>query len=582
MAAEFIKSRDLALQNYHFNEEIKSSRGQWQRGAAGASCLALVYILAIGIIIATNSSPLKELNFLCIKQGPFVISPLCLLVITALAFVLVTIYKKRNILKYPNIPHFSFDQFIEIASFVNANRQAWANNNDGLIKVPKQPKLSSELFVYKSKDKLNVFVDINENQYIDWLTGQLFIKTSCSDEQLEKALTIEASLRAKQCRQLTAPVFGFLRGKAIVFDPLYEGPRYHMPFSKIIEISSFVDENVQKWEQLSHSERTPFKISPQSNHIYIVKEKGQLRVMVMLDVLGAGALNKVFMCVDWLSGKFFAQSFCGGRFELAKAGFEIEEHLQTQRARHVKPPSFGIFEKEKEVIVFFDELYEGNLTKLTIGDLNQKQRLSIMRQLLEGLADIANAGVIHADFDLSNIYFKMNGDGEIAIVIADFNVSWIPSQGNAILSQIKGKPSTATPSIHLANLIKKDKLEMEGVSEALIAEGAKTHDSWGLGLVLHSLLTGTHINAVKMFEEVPEKWLEPNSRYFKFLNGEWMQMNTTVGLLLAESFPESLIEKPKDENSLLNIVHGLLRMNYVTRMSPQEALAMFSRMTTQT
>ena len=196
------------------------------------------------------------------------------------------------------------------------------------------------------------------------------------------------------------------------------------------------------------------------------------------DLIGEGSFGKVYLVKSLIDHKKRALK------EVPKDQFSIElvaSELQVSSRIHSLGGHPNIcamqdFREDEKNYYFIMPYAKGGelLDRLNEkGPMKEKEASECIKGLIEGLAFLHHAGIVHADIKLENIML-LNGDNlsEGAILI-DF--------GSAFFYEKNDRCPLGTLAYQPLEAI-----------ECLMESHKPSLDMWGVGIVLHSILTGSH------------------------------------------------------------------------------------------
>lgn len=121
------------------------------------------------------------------------------------------------------------------------------------------------------------------------------------------------------------------------------------------------------------------------------------------------------------------------------------------------------------------ELCEGSL-KDRLSAMGVEEAMRVFRQILQGVRDIHNAGIIHRDIKLENLLVK---DGNVKI--SDFGLAKKMDRRVEMESSMCGTPCTMAPEVFFNSQCDNKRM---GYSSKC--------DIWSLGVILHELAYKCH------------------------------------------------------------------------------------------
>ncbi|CAG9324214.1 unnamed protein product [Blepharisma stoltei] len=142
------------------------------------------------------------------------------------------------------------------------------------------------------------------------------------------------------------------------------------------------------------------------------------------------------------------------------------------------------------------ELYEETLIEYARKNVpSDKKVLEFAKQLLEGLAILHEKNIAHLDIKPQNIFVqkrkgKREGEEEISLKIADFNISLDLGKNQGRLYPVQGTPGFMAPELEEA--YERSKASNDPLKKAIIYDPKKA-DMFSLGLTLGQCLRGKGI-----------------------------------------------------------------------------------------
>lgn len=132
---------------------------------------------------------------------------------------------------------------------------------------------------------------------------------------------------------------------------------------------------------------------------------------------------------------------------------------------------------------------DGTLEDLLKLTLTQEQKISVIKQLLDGYAKIHAEGYVHRDVKPANIFFKMDKDGNITIKIADFGFACKKEWKEKY--KFVGSPLYFSPELcfYLASGGDPTKIDQTKL------------DVWALGLICYQIYKGEKPTHLRIGEE---------------------------------------------------------------------------------
>lgn len=315
----------------------------------------------------------------------------------------------------------------------------------------------------------------------------------------------------------------------------------------LVKIEEFVlanRESIVRGEIGQESKKGGIKIKAQEYSIpYNLRyNKGTGEITVKLGFLGRGAFKIVKRTLDLSSREMFAEGKEKLKTHASKVNSDKEitclEKLKGKpnvlQIRH----SYTYYRDNTEIRSITTEFCDmGTLeSQLEMHSLTWDQKLQIARGLIIGVTQVHDAGIIHRDLTLDNIFLKKtvrDGKEEIEAVVGDFGQS----------SWDKNDPDKFKP----AGRIIYRAPEINTLQESQSGVSFKS-DAWSVGLILAQLFTYHRLNEQTHFPP-----------------GEISSLIRNVSN--PELSPELVDEK------IRNLILGLLIRNPSQRMNLDEALA---------
>ena len=200
-----------------------------------------------------------------------------------------------------------------------------------------------------------------------------------------------------------------------------------------------------------------------------IEQLGKYRIV---DKLGQGAMGEVFRAHDPVLGRDVAIKITAGKLsgdEDAKQRF-LREARAAAQLNHPNIVTVYDFGEEQGVAYMAMELLEGTdlralIEKGRINDLEDK--LSVMEQILDGLAFAHSKGLVHRDLKPGNIHVLPNGQ----VKVMDFGLAR-REEDAAVTSAVMGTPYYMAPE------------------QAQGRASTAATDVFSLGAVFYELLTG--------------------------------------------------------------------------------------------
>ena len=140
-------------------------------------------------------------------------------------------------------------------------------------------------------------------------------------------------------------------------------------------------------------------------------------------------------------------------------------------------PVLDFFRYGPKFYIVTEKVRDAGVTPEDVFSLPDGEKIALMRSLCDGLAELHDRGVIHADLKPSNLLFERDATGGLSVKIIDFDSSFL--QGTRVIPEaIEGDPVYLAPETYLA---------MKGNAPELSAQ----MDVFALGVIFHQFLWGT-------------------------------------------------------------------------------------------
>ena len=206
--------------------------------------------------------------------------------------------------------------------------------------------------------------------------------------------------------------------------------------------------------------------------------------------LGEGGMGVVWEASDTRTGarvalKHLRASFDGDRESLERLRTEAEIPMLLDHPHIVRVLGLG-FPPEHDRAFFVMELLRGRTLDQQIaqgGPLPVADALDIAAQVLDGLAATHQAGVVHRDVKLGNLFMCEPGEGAPSVKLIDFGIAKLLGPGNSALG--------LTP--HSFRTREGEYLGTTGYAAPEQVSGMTVDpraDVYAMGVVLYTLLAG--------------------------------------------------------------------------------------------
>ncbi|MBA2955035.1 protein kinase [Nocardioides sp. MAH-18] len=143
----------------------------------------------------------------------------------------------------------------------------------------------------------------------------------------------------------------------------------------------------------------------------------------LLDRIGSGAMGSVWRATDLRTGETVAAKVLGAHDSAMLLRFVREQSLRI-RHPHVLAPT-GWAADDHRVVLGMDLVRGGSLDDLLAetGPLPTSYAVLLLDQLLQALAAVHAAGVVHRDVKPANLLLEPTGDGAPFLRLGDFGVA---------------------------------------------------------------------------------------------------------------------------------------------------------------
>jgi serine/threonine-protein kinase len=144
---------------------------------------------------------------------------------------------------------------------------------------------------------------------------------------------------------------------------------------------------------------------------------------VLLDQIGSGGMGSVWRAHDKRTGHHVAVKVLGRHSSALLARFVREQAVRVRHPHVVAPQGWAA---EDEVVVLAMELVAGGSVADLLrdhGPLDAGTVALLLEQLLQGLAAVHGAGLVHRDVKPANLLLEATGDAGPHLRLGDFGVA---------------------------------------------------------------------------------------------------------------------------------------------------------------
>lgn len=144
---------------------------------------------------------------------------------------------------------------------------------------------------------------------------------------------------------------------------------------------------------------------------------------VLLDQIGAGGMGSVWRARDQRTGEVVAVKVLGQHSAALLVRFVREQAIRV-RHPHVAAPT-GWAAEDDTVVLTMDLVAGGSLQDLldTHGPVSAGYAARLLEQLLQALAAVHAAGLVHRDVKPANLLLEATGEGAPHLRLGDFGVA---------------------------------------------------------------------------------------------------------------------------------------------------------------
>ena len=198
-----------------------------------------------------------------------------------------------------------------------------------------------------------------------------------------------------------------------------------------------------------------------------------------------------------------------------KSSFEYEQMIMNAISAaypNYRPPCaphvlcyFDISKDKQGRFYLLSETMDGNLLEFTQDMKSKKEQISLalttMKQVLAGLKELQEIGLLHRDLKQENILYHLpvgkNGrkqKSKVELKLADFGLSCIPKSENLPCGfKVTGTPGLIDPLILLKVFELKDETEKRQLDK-LDELWDETNDIYSLAIILYELIFGFYLS----------------------------------------------------------------------------------------
>lgn len=250
-------------------------------------------------------------------------------------------------------------------------------------------------------------------------------------------------------------------------------------------------------------------ISQDRVHIIVRNKNNSIRYYLNAkEILGTGTSKIVRLYYDFETSKPLAFGNLTNHdpafLKNAEREFKIMKRLQG-KSEHILKAKFWATTTNQGAAShsIVAKKCDGSLEDLFKLPLTQEQKISVIKQLVDGYAKIHAEGYVHRDVKPANIFYDIDKDGKITIKIADFGFACKAEWKEKY--KFAGSPLYFSPELchYLATGGDPKSIDLTKL------------DVWALGLICYQIYKGEKPNHVRVGEEIKpayEIWLKALSR----------------------------------------------------------------------
>ncbi|VDM08832.1 unnamed protein product, partial [Wuchereria bancrofti] len=193
---------------------------------------------------------------------------------------------------------------------------------------------------------------------------------------------------------------------------------------------------------------------------------------ILCEKIGAGAHGTVYRAIERATGKNWAAKMISIGPDMKKEVIMHEVNIMNEFHHEKLLNLHEVFDLGKEICLIEEFISGGDLYDKIIADealMSEDETRNFIRQILQGVQQMHNKGIVHLDLKPENIMLTSNGSNDIKIV--DFG-----------LAQKMDTKESATLLFCTAEFCPPEVINMEPVGLSA--------DMWAVGVITYTLLSG--------------------------------------------------------------------------------------------